>query len=154
MRNEPANRCRRPPDQGTVRVRADGGTTTPGQISFLCTVLIALVQVAVWGFYAPIHRLHHHSVASSAKPKSNCKSHCCAHHHSESRPANSNDPQEQCPDDDQHCGLCLIAVQAGSPVDVVRLLSDLARVERYVGQAIPFVERERLSLFDSRGPPA
>lgn len=123
-------------------------------------VLLALAQLGVWGIYAPAHRLLHHSHlrTAQAEPAATCHSRCCAHHsHPEtSTPGTSQPPRhapDQCPDDDQHCGLCVVALHAACAVDPVRLTNAIDRVEPYAPQVEIAVDRDSVRAFDGRGPP-
>lgn len=125
----------------------------------LGAVLLALAQLGVWGFYAPAHRLMHHSKLVSrtaAAPPS--KSHHCSHHHSHSSaPAHSHsghDSHDQCPDDDQHCGLCVLALHTGCAAEVIQLAATLERVEAVAIAADVLSTFDCALAFESRGPPS
>lgn len=125
----------------------------------LGVVLLALAQLCVWGVYAPVHRLSHHSALSrkTSQPAPVCKTHCCSHHHSErSAPAESESSHglpSPCPDDDQHCGLCVLALHAGCAADIVELTGTIECVD--VILSLPGLQpaTEVARPFDSRGPP-
>ncbi len=124
-------------------------------------VLLALAQLVVWGFVAPVHRLHHHSHLAAAKSvQTICHSHCCSHHQHGNVPQRTSDNPtdgpsvpDHCPHDDTHCGLCTIALQSGRGADVVELTSALARVVELVEVADAAAFSECSRPFDSQGPP-
>jgi hypothetical protein len=139
-------------------------------------VLLALAQLGVWGFYAPAHRLLHHSkllasttpLASKPDAATAGRTQCCSHHHHTHAASAAGVPESQsdcdshvpvdsrhqCPDDEQHCGLCIIALQAGSTAESVRLTDTVARVE-FVAESTGLAPSIKvIQAFDSRGPPA
>lgn len=124
-------------------------------------VLLALAQLVVWGFYAPAHRLQYHShlqpVAGQAV--THCHSHCCGHHHHAKgstpvAPESTPVPHDQCPDDDQHCGLCILALAAGCSSDVVELVGLSESVSPLVVTAGIEPSIDRVDPFETRGPPS
>jgi len=123
-------------------------------------VLLALAQLGVWGICAPLHRLLHHSPVriGQAQPEPSCTSHCCAHHsHSHKSASPKNQPVDQtpdhCPEDDDHCGLCVIAQQAGCSAELVQLISAVETVVSIVEWRDIIVDVRCLRPFDGRGPP-
>jgi hypothetical protein len=126
----------------------------------LGAVLLALAQLGVWGFYAPAHRLLHHSklLPRTALAEVPCPTHHCSHHHSHSSaPAHSHpshDSHDQCPDDDQHCGLCILALHVGCAAEVIQLTGILERVEAVAIEPDLQATFDRARAFDSRGPPS
>jgi hypothetical protein len=135
-------------------------------------VLVSQIQLGVWGFYAPAHRLMHHThpaVASptgsnsaaaklaAIEPKTSAKCHsgCCSHHGPQSVP--SRDPSNdsgRCSTNANECEWCLIACQSGSQTAEVELMVDLTRVEPLTETAVQSEPIRRSRLFDSRGPPS
>jgi hypothetical protein len=123
-------------------------------------VLLALVQLGVWGFYAPAHRLMYHSPLRSSttvESVANCHSHCCGHHHHHhhsSAPADSGGTPDQCPDDEHQCPLCVLAVQAAQRSDAIALTGAVETVRAVSPFVLLMVMSECATPFDSRGPPA
>jgi len=123
-------------------------------------VLLTLVQLAVWGFYAPAHRLIHHShlVTHKSAGEEKCHAHCCHHHSPVSAKSSSESPghptDSHCPDDEQNCDLCALAMQLACAADSPDLVVTLERVEPLVIHVEPFSLRVLVRPFDSRGPPS
>ena len=127
-------------------------------------VLLALAQLGVWGFYAPAHRLLHHShlLVARSEPESPSLARCClhSHQHPHCAPLNPSSTQpvpgtpDQCPDDEQHCGLCIIALHTGCVADPVALTDTAAPVERFAERFESVATSNRARPFDSRGPPS
>ena len=124
-------------------------------------VLLALAQLGVWGFAAPAHRLQYHSQWRSnlagQQAARGCRSHCCAHHHHPHpvAPAGSapHEPQDQCPDDDSHCSLCIVALHCGDLPPTPALISADAPSEGLAQTAWARTCEQVRRPFDSRGPP-
>ena len=122
-------------------------------------VLLTLVQLAVWGFYAPTHRLIHHTHLAKQQPLGGekCHTHCC-HHHSPVSSTTSESPAVPsdggCPDDDQNCDLCQLAIQSASQTETLQLSVTLERVEPLVIHVESLLLHEPIWAFDCRGPPS
>ena len=127
----------------------------------IVAVFLSLAQLVVWGVVAPVHRLNHHSHLAAAKPdQTTCHSHCCSHHklgkspqQSSDHPTDESNAPDRCPHDDNHCGLCTIALQPGRAADVVEVTSAVVRVASLVEVAEVVAFSECARSFDSRGPP-
>lgn len=122
-------------------------------------VLLTLVQLAVWGFYAPAHRLIHHShlVTQKSAGEEKCHAHCC-HHHSPVSATTSESPAHPtdrgCPEDEQNCDLCHLAIQSACESEAPQLAVTLERVEPLVIHVEPLSLHLSIRPFDSRGPPS
>lgn len=123
-------------------------------------LLLALAQLGVWGFYAPAHRLLHHSELKACRPSGTaCHSGCCGHQHSKpvscdgkSGHQGSQSPH-QCPED-EHCGLYAVALQSGTVADAAQLMGNATHAEPFVERVLPAPTKSQPHLFDSRGPPS
>ncbi|MFO1043111.1 MAG: hypothetical protein U0941_15070 [Planctomycetaceae bacterium] len=122
-------------------------------------VLLTLVQLAVWGFYAPTHRLIHHTHLTKPQPAGGekCHTHCC-HHHPPVSCTTSESPSGPsdggCPDDDQNCDLCQLAIQSASQSETLQLSVTLERVEPLVVHVESLLLHRPIRAFDCRGPPS
>ncbi len=125
-------------------------------------ILLALIQLAIWGFYAPTHRMLHHSDLSRHAHASDsllkCSSHCCSHHSSTAQRSTAvtkprADLPPQCPEDDENCSLCIIAGQQGSAFQQSPLTMPLVSAEPLFGVLSTDGDTPVRSAFDSRGPP-
>jgi len=121
-------------------------------------VLLALIQLGVWGLYAPVHRLHHlalpdSAVASPCFPRTHA--HCCSHHaeSAEAPATHSSEPGVPCPDDEQHCEFCALAILAATMFPAVSLTAAGSVNEGTVGLSPQIDRATRTLAFDSRGPP-
>ena len=127
-------------------------------------ILLTLAQLCVWGVYAPAHRLLHHSHVPSTQPAKTAphSSKCCSHHqhrHDQAPQPSSECPTstpnfpDQCPDDDNQCGLCQLAIQAGHAADAVELTHAPMRIVPLSEEAGDVASLNVIRPFDSRGPP-
>lgn len=133
----------------------------------IVAALLTLVQLGVWSTVAPLHRLAHHRISLQQNLqqcralRSTCHSSCCSHRHAihESRPDGVwpekpvNDTPHQCPHDENHCGLCAIALLYGDePAAAPEITNPVIKT------GFPLIEptftlEGRPRLFDCRGPP-
>ena len=126
-------------------------------------VVLALAQLGVTGFYAPAHRLLHHSLQSVEATKSSasttgCHSGCCRHHAKQAdttanSPSGEQTPVVPCPDDENSCVWCAVALQQAAPAtppDVVATPDPVEFVS--TPDHSPVVARPVMA-FDVRGPP-
>lgn len=142
----------------------------------IAVTLLALIQFGVWSVYAPAHRLVHHSgvcnrdssdPTNDAKFKANrarhksailCR-HSCSHHSAElidpsiDLDGEPRDERHECPDRDDECLTCIIAMQSG----VVAISYEWSMfIECQTDQTqfnILSCTTSILHSFDSRGPP-
>lgn len=131
-------------------------------------VVLALAQLGVTSFYAPVHRLLHHTlrpIASVNPPASaiGCRSGCCQHnvkkaHGAAASPSAERTPlslptDSPCPDDEGSCVWCAIALQqaASATPAVVAACSDPVVLVSTPGH-FPVAARPA-TPFDVRGPP-
>ncbi|MEK6260656.1 MAG: hypothetical protein AABP62_18815 [Planctomycetota bacterium] len=126
-------------------------------------VVLALAQLGVTGFYAPAHRLLHHSLRSvdtapSSASAAGCHSGCCHHHAKKAgsaaqAPSEEQTPTSPCPDDENSCVWCAIALQQAAPATPAAEVTVLDPVE-FVSTPdhSPAVAR-LVTAFDVRGPP-
>jgi hypothetical protein len=121
----------------------------------IVAVLLGLAQLALWGFYAPAHRLTHHTRLAVRVAETSCHSHCCSHHHpsTTTKTVPTDHSHDQCPDDEDHCGLCLIALQSGIRSEAARFEILTSRVETFALFPVDSPECHAAAPFDSRGPP-
>ena len=129
----------------------------------LGAVVLALAQLGVTGFYAPAHRLLHHSLRHTAANKSSatatgCHSGCC-HHHAQQAAAVTNGssdeptPTAPCPDDENSCIWCAIALQQADATTPVAVVAALDPVEFVSTPSHSPVAARPVTGFDVRGPP-
>lgn len=126
-------------------------------------VVLALAQLAVTGFYAPTHRLLHHSLRTANTTQSSasaagCHSGCCHHHAKKAgsaaqAPSDEQAPTAPCPDDENSCVWCAIALQQADPATPDAVEAVLDPIE-FVATPYhsPAVVR-LVTAFDVRGPP-
>ena len=131
-------------------------------------VVLALAQLGVTSFYAPVHRLLHHTlrpIVSANSPASavGCRSGCCQHHVKKQHGAAASSSAERtplslpadspCPDDEDSCVWCAIALQQATPATpaVVVACSDPVVFVSTFGH-FPVAARPA-AAFDVRGPP-
>lgn len=137
-------------------------------------VVLALAQLGVTSFYAPVHRLLHHTLrpvvtanlvasANPLAPVIGCRSSCCQHHAKKAEgAANSSSvgrtplslpADSPCPDDEDSCVWCAIALQQAAPAApaVVAACSDPVVFVSTPGH-FPVAARPA-APFDVRGPP-
>ena len=126
-------------------------------------VVLALAQLGVTGFYAPAHRLLHHTLQAvdatkTSSPVAGCHSGCC-HHHAKKADAVANGPIGEraptapCPDDENSCVWCAVALQHADPATPAAEVAVLEPVE-----LVPTPDHSRVvarfaTAFDVRGPP-
>jgi hypothetical protein len=126
-------------------------------------VVLALAQLGVMGFYAPAHRLLHHSLrtveaAKSPAPAAGCRSGCC-HHHAKNADAGTNSPSAEqapsapCPHDENSCVWCAVALQQADPATTAAVVAVLDPVEFVSAPAFSPVAARSAMAFDVRGPP-
>jgi len=131
-------------------------------------VVLALAQLGVSGFYAPAHRLLHHSlrpieVAKSSAPAAGCRSGCC-HHHATKADAATNRPSDEqtplspssdapCPDGENSCVWCAIALQQADPATPAAKVAVLDPVEFVSTPSHSPAVAQLVTAFDVRGPP-
>ena len=127
-------------------------------------VILALAQLGVTGFYAPAHRLLHHSLrsvdtAKSSAPAAGCRSGCC-HHHAKKvgsaaqAPSDERAPTAPCPDDENSCVWCAVALQQADPATPAAEVAALDPVEFVSTATLAPVAARPATAFDVRGPPA
>ena len=126
-------------------------------------VILALAQLGVSGFYAPVHRILHHSlrhveIGKSSATMKGCHSGCC-HHHAKKTDAAANgssdepSPTAPCPDDENSCVWCAMALQQA---DAAKPAAEVAVVELIEFASAPAhspVAARPVTAFDVRGPP-
>ncbi len=137
-------------------------------------VVLALAQLGVTSFYAPVHRLLHHTLrpVATANPINSvnppatavgCRSGCCQHHAKKTDGAANSSSAEgtplslpadsPCPDDEDSCAWCAIALQQAAPATpaVVMACSDPVVLVPTSGHFS--VASRPVAPFDVRGPP-
>ena len=126
-------------------------------------VVLALAQLCVTGFYAPAHRLLHHSLhhaegTKAASAAAGCRSGCC-HHHATKSAAATHSPSEEpaptapCSDDENSCVWCAVALQQAAPATSAAEVAALDPIEFLaILDHSPAVAR-LVTAFDVRGPP-
>jgi hypothetical protein len=129
----------------------------------LGALILALTQFGVAGFYAPAHRLLHHSLRPMDSGRSSisiagCHSGCCHHRatKSDSRAVRLRDertPPVPCPDDEDHCAWCAVALQHSAPVASFGMISAVDRVESVLARDQSPIAVREARAFDVRGPP-
>jgi hypothetical protein len=126
-------------------------------------VVLALAQFGVTGLYAPAHRLLHHSLRAvdttkDSSPAAGCHSGCC-HHHAKKADAPSNGPGHEqvpsspCPDDENSCVVCAIALQQADATTPVTIEASLDLIEFVSTLNHSPLAARAASAFDVRGPP-
>lgn len=131
-------------------------------------VVLTLIEFGVTGFYAPAHRLLHHTLrpvaaSKSAAPATGCHSRCCHHHAAmpdstvgdanggQRPPSHSTDAP--CPDDESHCAWCAIALQPADATSPAAVVAAPEPVEFVATFARAPVTARTITPFDVRGPP-
>ncbi len=127
-------------------------------------VLLALAQLGVSGFYAPVHRMLHHSLRhvdanQSSATATGCHSACCHHHATQAATVSNGSsdeptPTAPCPDDENSCVWCAIALHQA---DATKPAAEVAVVELIEFVSTPHhppVAARPAMAFDVRGPPA
>ena len=127
-------------------------------------LVLALAQLGVAGFYAPVHRLQHHTlhsvdVAKPLAPIAGCRSGCCHHHAKQVLPVPQPDRDEQaphapCPDDESHCVWCVVALHHAAPTTPMFEVAVLDLVEFLATPQLVLFAARPATAFDVRGPPA
>lgn len=129
-------------------------------------LLLALIQLGVWAFGAPLHSLQYHSPQRYAAESPTAQRACeipghdplasntlCCHHHAVSDEPTSGSSPDRCPDDAEHCRLCLLLLQAGH-LDSVAALTATVELREVVRRGAPGHPVLTLAaLYESRGPP-
>lgn len=127
-------------------------------------VVLALAQLGVTGFYAPAHRLLHHSLRTvdstkASSPVAGCHTTCCHHHHAKRATAATNSlgheqaPSSPCPDDENSCVLCAVALQQADATTPVTIEASLDLIEFVSTLNHSTLAARAVSAFDVRGPP-
>lgn len=126
-------------------------------------VVLALAQLGVSGFYAPAHRLLHHTLRTvdatkTSSPAAGCHSGCCHHHAKKAdtavnSPSDEQTPAAPCPDDENSCVWCAIALQQADPATPAAVQAALDPVEFVSTPDHSSVAARPVTGFDVRGPP-
>lgn len=121
----------------------------------ISAVFLTLAQLAVWGFYAPAHRLLHHSLVTIQQPHSNGRhSHCCQHYGPLASHPSVPADHSPCPDDERDCSLCALALQSACRPDLVQLTTTLNQIRPIQISVNALTPCSVIRPFDSRGPPS
>lgn len=126
-------------------------------------VVLALAQLGVSGFYAPAHRLLHHTLrhvdtAKLSTTATGCHSGCCHHHAKKTGsatqvPSEEQTPTAPCPDDENSCVWCAIALQQAGPATPAAEMPSVDPIEFISTPDYSPVAARPATAFDVRGPP-